>query len=128
TWAEVILTIKEVVLNIKELFDVFINFDTQCSLCANERNSNFSWWSMLGLILPDLPIIEFPKLPNIVIDLSQIESTIDLEAPVLDINPKPIPLPPLPYFSLPDFPDIHLVAKLPPLPVLPRLPDLQIGR
>src|SRR5690606_11678949 len=51
TWAEVILTIKEVVLNIKELFDVFINFDTQCSLCANERNSNFGWWSMLGLIL-----------------------------------------------------------------------------
>ncbi|MBU0727645.1 S-layer homology domain-containing protein [Patescibacteria group bacterium] len=123
TWAELILTIIEIIKNIKELFDLFIDFDTSCSICTNERNANFGWWMLLGLILPEIPIISFPKWPDIVFDISNIDAAINVELPILRITPEPIPLPPLPYLRLPDFPTFDLLLSLPPLPVLPRLPE-----
>jgi uncharacterized repeat protein (TIGR01451 family) len=124
SWAELILTIVEIVNNIEKLFDVFTKFDTNCSICTNERFSNFGWWSLLGLVLPDIPIIEFPKWPDIVVDLSNLDAAIDIELPMLRIRPKRIPLPELPYITLPDFPNLNILVQIPPLPVLPRLPDL----
>ncbi len=124
TWAEMILTIQEIVKNIKELFDVFTAFETNCDTCTNERFANFGWWSLLGLVLPDIPVIQFPKIPDIVLDLSNIEVALDVELPVLNIRPEPIPLPPLPYVTLPDFPTVDIFLQLPPLPILPELPEL----
>lgn len=124
SWAEMILTIVEIIKNIKELFDLFVNFDTDCDICTNERWANFGWWSLLGLILPDIPIITFPKIPDIVLDLSNMNALLDIELPILQIRTKPIPLPPLPYLRLPDWPTINLLLTLPPLPVLPKLPNL----
>ena len=123
-WAETILTIKEVIKNIKELFNVFTNFESNCETCTNERFGNFGWWSLLGLVLPDIPVIQFPKIPDIVLDLSNIDIMLDIELPVLNIRPEPIPLPPLPYISLPDFPNASIFLQLPPLPILPAPPKL----
>jgi len=123
-WAETILTIKEIVKNIEQLFDIFRDFDSNCNTCTNERFANFGWWSLLGLVLPDIPVIQFPKIPDIVLDLSNIDMMLDVELPVLNIRPEPIPLPPLPYISLPDFPNVDIFLQIPELPVLPSLPDL----
>lgn len=124
SWAELILTIVEIVKNIKELFDLFTNFDANCDICTNERYANFGWWMLLGLILPEIPIIQFPKIPDIVFDMSNMDAQVNIELPILNIRPAPIPLPPLPYIRLPDFPTINILLTLPPLPILPRLPEL----
>lgn len=123
TWAEMILTIIEIIKNIEKLIDLFINFDTSCSICTNERWANFGWWMLLGLILPDIPIISFPKWPDVVFDISDMDAAIDIELPVLRLSPEPIPLPPLPRLQFPDFPTFDLMLSLPPLPILPRLPE-----
>lgn len=122
-WAEMILTISEVVKNIKDLFNVFTSFDSTCDTCMNERYANFGWWSLLGLLLPEIPVIQFPKIPDIVLDLSNIDLMMDVELPVLNIRPEPIPLPPLPYVSLPDLPNVNIFLQMPALPILPALPQ-----
>ena len=124
SWAELILTIVEIVKNIKDLFDLFTNFDANCDICTNERYANFGWWMLLGLVLPEIPIIQFPKIPDIVFDMSNMDAQLNIELPILNIRPKPIPLPPLPYIRLPDLPTISILLTLPPLPILPRLPEL----
>ena len=123
-WAELILTIKYIVENIKKLFDLFLNFDTNCTICTNERWANWGWFLLLGLILPEIPIVQFPKWPDIVLDFSKISGAINITLPVISIRPTPIPLPPLPYIRLPDLPNISLALQLPPIPILPRLPEL----
>ncbi|MBU1682326.1 S-layer homology domain-containing protein [Patescibacteria group bacterium] len=123
TWAEMILTIIEIVKNIKKLFDLFTNFDSSCSLCTNERNAGFGFWSLLGLIIPEIPIISFPKWPDIVFDMSDLDAEINITLPIIELSPEPIPLPPLPYVRLPDFPTIDLLLQLPELPILPELPE-----
>jgi len=124
SWAELILTIYEIIKNWKDLFDLFIDFDTSCSICTNERYANFGWWMLLGLILPEIPIISFPKWPDIVLDLSDLKAGINIELPMLHITPVSLPLPPLPYIRLPDFPNISLLFQLPALPILPALPEM----
>ena len=124
SWAELILTIIEIVKNIEALFDVFTSFDESCDICTNERYANFGWWMLLGLVLPDLPVIQFPKIPDIVLDMSNMDAMIDIELPVLELRTKSIPLPPLPYITLPDFPTLNILLQLPPLPVLPGPPGL----
>lgn len=124
SWAELILTIIEIINNIEGLFDLFTDFDANCNICTNERYANFGWWMLLGLVLPEIPIINFPKIPDIVFDMSDLDIRIDIELPVLNLRTKPIPLPPLPYIRLPDLPNINILLTLPPLPILPRLPEL----
>lgn len=124
SWAELILTIIEIIKNIEELFDLFTNFDENCDICTNERYANFGWWMLLGLILPDIPIIQFPKIPDIVFDMSNLDAMIDIELPILNFRAQSIPLPPLPYIRLPDLPTISIMFSLPPLPILPRPPEL----
>jgi hypothetical protein len=122
SWAELIATIIEIVKNWTKLFDLFINFDTTCSICTNERYANFGWWMLLGLILPDIPIISFPKWPDIVLDLSDMSAAVNIEIPMPHLVAEPIPLPKLPYLRLPDIPSINLLLQFPPLPILPSLP------
>lgn len=123
SWAELFLTIWEIIKNWYALFDIFIDFDTSCSICTNERYANFGWWMLLGLIIPDIPIISFPKWPDIVLDFSNINGGIELDLPMLNIVPEPLPLPPLPYIRLPDIPNLQFMLKIPPLPVIPRPPE-----
>ncbi len=124
SWAELVLTIIEIVKNWKKLFDVFIDFDTSCSICTNERYANFGWWMLLGLIIPDIPIISFPKWPDIVFDISDIDAAINIDLPMLVITPVPLPFPDIPLITFPDFPNLGLLLQMPPLPILPRLPEL----
>lgn len=123
SWAEVYFVIKEIIKNYKKLFDLFIDFDSSCSICTNERNAFYGFWQLLGLIIPKIPIITFPKIPDIVFDMSDIEGQITIELPLIQLNPQSVPLPPLPYITLPNVPDISLAFSMPPIPVLPSLPE-----
>ncbi|QQR83511.1 hypothetical protein IPJ72_07040 [Candidatus Peregrinibacteria bacterium] len=126
-YVEVVLTIQEVVKNIRKIIDVFVDFEDHCDICTNERYANFGWYSLLGLVIPELPVIQFPKWPDLVIDLSDVKAQVNLEVPVVHLIPEPIVLPTIPRISFPKIPrlqDLELLAQLPTIPVLPALPSL----
>lgn len=126
-YVEVYYTIMEIVKNIRKLVDVFVNFENSCDICTNDRMGNFGWYMLLGLIIPEIPIIKFPKWPDLVVDLSDFKSEINIEVPIINFVSQPIKLPKIPRIAFPDLPDLtdlKLVAQIPPLPVLPSLPEL----
>jgi len=122
-WAEMWHTIEAIKGRWEDLFKIFVDFDSSCSICTNERNANFGYWELLGLILPQIPIIQMPKIPDIMLDMSNLDGQIKIEVPMIQLNPQPVPLPPLPYLTLPSIPDISLAFAMPPIPILPRLPE-----
>lgn len=82
------------------------------------------------MIIPSIPVIQFPRWPNIVLDLSDIQLGINISVPDFQFNLTPIKLPDLPSLSLPDFslgitlPSFPVLPPIPPLPDLPDLPSL----
>ncbi|MBU1018130.1 S-layer homology domain-containing protein [Patescibacteria group bacterium] len=124
-YAELWYTILEIIDQIEKMIDVFTNFEDNCDICTNERFGNFGYFTLLGLILPDIPIIKFPKWPDLVIDFSDLKGSIDIEMPMIHFVLEPITLPSIPKIPFPDIPtDLSLLTQLPPLPILPGLPEL----
>lgn len=79
------------------------------------------------MVIPKIPIIQFPKWPDIILDLHNIRAGLIIFLPDFKFTLRPIQLPNLPELRLPDTPNVNI--KLPALPVLPRivlpkLPDL----
>ncbi len=75
-------------------------------------------------MIPQLPIIQFPKWPDIILDLHNVRAGMTVYLPDFQVNLRPIVLPTLPTLSLPDIPNASL--SLPELPILPtfELPEL----
>lgn len=55
------------------------------------------------MIIPSIPVIKFPRWPNIILDLSDIQLGINISVPEFQFNLAPIKLPDLPDLSLPNF-------------------------
>jgi hypothetical protein len=86
-----------------------------------------------------MPVIQFPKWPDIILDLHNIRADINIKVPDFNITKRDISLPQLPQLKLPkinldakiELPELYLLKKieldkLPDLPTLPTvtLPDL----
>ena len=126
-YAEVYYTIKEIIKEWKKMLDIFVEFEDSCDICTNERFANFGWFTLLGLVIPEPPIIKFPKWPDLVIDFSNLKAQVDIEMPTVHWVLEPITLPRLPRIPFPDIPsinDLRLLTQIPPLPVLPAPPEL----
>lgn len=87
------------------------------------------------MVIPKIPIIQFPKWPDIVLDLHNIRAGLIIFLPEFKFNLRPIQLPNLPALFLPDLPSVTLkipslpllpTFKLPVLPDLPSLPRVQL--
>lgn len=129
-WVELYILIKAILKSWQLLIDVFIDYEEECRECKNERQDllNFQF-ELISMVVPDIPVIEFPKWPDIIIDLHNIRAWMNIALPEFSITAKPILLPELPNLYLPDFPNIDIILNLPDLPILPRieipeLPDL----
>ncbi len=131
-WVELYILIKAILKSWQLLVDVFLDYEQECHDCKNERQDaleeQFSW---IDMIMPKIPIIRFPKWPDIILDLHNIRAWLRVTLPEYNITSKPIILPSLPNLYLPLAPDFNLTADLtlPQLPVLPileipQLPDL----
>jgi hypothetical protein len=125
-------------------WEVIINlsadYQASCDRCRNDRFSKLGALLDFFIQIPEPPIIEMPKWPNIVVDLSQIRTGISILWPDVVFRPEPILLPDLPTISLPEIipPDGYINFSLdipdfnPPdipvftLPVLPDLPPLNL--
>ena len=64
------------------IIDVTAEYSASCDNCKSERGSNFEWYTKIfaKAIPTDIPVIEFPKWPDIVLDFSQVEAGIRIMA------------------------------------------------
>lgn len=127
-WVELYILIKAILKTWQLILDLFDEYDKSCKECKNERYDLRTFiWRLVSMIVPKIPVIEFPKWPNIVIDLHNIKVWLNITLPEFNFNTRPIVIPSLPKLYLPDVPTVKI--KLPALPVLPsielpELPDL----
>ena len=95
-------------------------------MCRNERGDLKAYKiKLISMLIPSLPIIQMPRLPDIVLDLSDIRLGMTISVPEFDFRINPIRLPNLPLINLPAMPSASLsLPALPILPAIPNLPDL----
>ena len=127
-WVELYVLIKAILKSWQLLADLFIDYDEECHECKNERyDSLWAQFEIVSMILPSLPVIEFPKWPDIVLDLHNIRLNLTVLLPQFEFTKRPLILPPAPSVILPKAPE--LFVNLPALPILPiveipELPDI----
>lgn len=122
-WVELYVLIKAILKTWQLTIDLFAGYEAECSACKNERWNLWHFiFKLISAILPQIPVIQFPKWPDIILDLHNIRAGIRIKIPEFNFNPKPIVLPHLPRLSLPDVPNVNI--SLPQIPVLPKLPNL----
>lgn len=84
------------------------------------------------MLCVDLPVVPIPNfhLPNIVVDLSNMNLGIDIVLPDVKFVPRKVSFPKLPDLPPPQPIDIDInlpqVPLLPPPPPLPELPELDL--
>ena len=127
-WVELYILIKAILKSWQLLADIFIDYDTSCHECKNERYDSL-WWEfeIISIILPSFPIIEIPKWPDIVLDLHNIRLNLTIVLPEFEFTKRPFILPPAPVIILPEAPDLFInLPALDVLPylVIPELPDI----
>lgn len=105
-WAEFYVLMKAIVDGSwQPILDIFSDADAQCGTCVNQRyNLDYFIYKLIGSLIPTLPIIVFPKWPDIVLDLSDVRFAIAVDVPDFKFNVTPIRLPDLPSLSLPSAP------------------------
>lgn len=127
-WIELYVLIRAILKSWQLLVDLFIDYEASCHQCKNERDDLLYFaFKLIDSVIPKIPVIQFPKWPDIILDLHNIRVGMTIYIPELQINLRPMVLPTLPDFSLPDIPNAHLnIGDLPILPwfELLELPDL----
>lgn len=127
-WVELYVLIKAILKSWQLLIDVFVDYSAECHQCKNERYDLMYYiWKLISAAMPKIPIIKFPKWPDIYLDLHGIRVNLVIGLPEFEFNLRPIVIPPLPKLYLPNSPSLGI--KLPTLPLLPKiilgeLPDL----
>jgi hypothetical protein len=73
------------------------------------------------MLTPSIPVIQFPKWPDIILDLHNIRIGMKIIMPDFKFTKRPILLPNIPELHLPDVPDLSISINIPSLPILPQL-------
>ncbi|MEK7146337.1 MAG: hypothetical protein AAB802_04120, partial [Patescibacteria group bacterium] len=143
-WAQWVQDLKDIVASWQALIELSIKLMDSCDKCTNQRYSGFQLLANLFVFIPEPPVVQMPKWPDIVIDVSNIQAGVDVVWPDLVFVPETISIPEIPRIVLPPFdveaalnfdlgdfvipvlPEFNLDFTLPELPglPLPTLPDL----
>ncbi len=128
-WAEFYVLLKTVVSTWQPMIDIFKNAEARCSVCRNERyDAKYFLFKLISALIPSVPVLQFPRWPNIILNLSDVRLAMSVKVPEFVFNVRPIRLPNLPELGLPGMPGANLALPkldvIPPLPILPELPDL----
>ncbi|MDD2487531.1 MAG: hypothetical protein PHS92_04120 [Candidatus Gracilibacteria bacterium] len=134
SWVKLIILIKAILKSWQLLIDLFYDYKASCESCKNERfDIMYFIIKLISALIPSIPVIQFPKWPDIILDMHNIRAGITIMMPDFKITPKPIILPQLPDLTLPSPPKIKIalnllpnftIPSIPTLPSLPELPDL----
>ena len=123
TWVELYILIKAILKGWQAIVDLFTGYEQSCATCNNERyDLKHFIFKLISAIIPKIPIIQFPKWPDIWLDLHNIRGGLRILMPEFHFNFVPMVLPELPDLRLPNIPILGI--GLPNLPLLPRLPEL----
>lgn len=72
-WVELYVLIKAILKTWQLMIDVFTGYEAECSACKNERwNLQHFIWKLISMVIPQVPVIQFPKWPDIILDLHNI--------------------------------------------------------
>lgn len=122
-WIQLYYVLKEITKSWEAIKDVFLDYERYCHLCKTDRGENVvSMFQLFFNVIASPPIITFPRLPNIVLDLSKIKGGINIPLPKPRLQFVAITFPKLPQLDLSGPPRINIV-----LPGIPLLPDLTIN-
>ncbi len=142
-WVELYVLIKAILKSWQLLVDVFADYDSECHECKNERNDllNFEF-KLIDMVIPKIPVIKFPKWPDVILDLHNIRAGLVIKMPDFNVTQRPIVLPTLPKLQLPnfdanvnlsisgnfEFPDMPLLEwfDIPELDDLPWIPTVEL--
>ncbi|MBP6910638.1 hypothetical protein KBC03_03480 [Patescibacteria group bacterium] len=128
-YVDAIILVISAVKTWQVLIDFSVNRKTKCGKC---RVDNYDFYSCtLSLLCINLPVLPIPpfRIPNIDIDLSNINVGLDILLPKFNFVPKNIPLPRLPDLPSPPSLDLKvdlnvMIPQIPVLPTPPKLPEL----
>ena len=128
-WVELSILIKAILKSWQVIPDLFYDYEAECSVCRNERHdAKFSIFKLISAVIPKIPIIKFPKWPDLVLDLHNVRLGVRIPMPEFHFSWTPIILPHLPRLGLPAVPTLGLglpaLLRLPHLPPLPDMPDM----
>ncbi|MBT4385186.1 hypothetical protein HOD30_05585 [Candidatus Peregrinibacteria bacterium] len=137
-WGQWWVDLQGIIAGWEVLIKASINLMDSCDRCTNQRWSAMQLLFSLFAFIPEFPVIELPKLPDIVLDVSHIQAGVDIIWPDIQFVPETVNIPEIPRIALPtaklkvdfDFslniptlPEFPIIFELPELPGLP-LPDL----
>ena len=129
-------TLKGFLELMKDFTLIYEGYQKWCEPCkSNTYLSNFSLAKIFFSLIPTPPIVEMPKVPDLVFDLSDVQFWVEIPIPDLNFKVKELifdlDLPPLEIWNLklptlPHFPQLPELPELPELPSIdvPKLPDL----
>jgi uncharacterized repeat protein (TIGR01451 family) len=146
-WAQWVEDLKKIVDGWRVLIDLSTEYMNSCDKCTNQRWNGMQLLFSLFVFIPDFPVIEMPKLPDIVIDVSHIQAGVDIEWPDVQFLPQTLVIPKLPRLvfpsaninldldlnvdldfdiDIPQLPQFNINVDFPELPALtlPQLPTL----
>lgn len=128
SWVQLYITVKAILKSWQLILDIFYEYDASCHDCKNERSDLlYCIFKLVSMIIPKIPVIQFPKWPDIIVDLHNVRANLDISLPDYKFNLRPITIPSLGNLWLPNLPNASFsLPKIPTLPnfVLPELPDL----
>ena len=73
TWVELYILIKAILKSWQLIVDMFYGYEAECAVCRNERHDLKHFITkIISAVIPKIPIIQFPKWPDIWLDLHNI--------------------------------------------------------
>lgn len=125
-WVELYVLLKAILKSWQLMVDLFYQHISDCGVCRNERyDLKHFIFKVISAVIPKIPIIKFPKWPDIVLDLHNIRLGLRILMPEFDFHISPIVLPHLPRLALPNVPGLGIgLPTVPAPPKFPNLPDL----
>lgn len=136
-WGQWVFDLKKIIDGWQVLIDLSADLMDSCDKCTNQRYSGMQLIFSLFVFIPDFPVVELPKLPDIVVDVSNIQAGLDIIWPDINFVPERINIPELPRVVIPDLnlkldADFDLELEIPQLPTFdftfepPALPPLSL--
>lgn len=147
-WLDVILSYQEFVALIQLVLDILKGYNKKCGLCTSDRLTlKEIILKVLFGVVPKFPILDFPSWPDIRLDFSEVELSIDVTVPTFDVRQLDLRVPQFPELNFPRFqeipidldlsvgarvelPEVPLVIPappaLPPLQPLPNIPEINL--
>ena len=125
-WTEAILLMIDTIESRQVMVDWSVEWAADCDTCT--RDAYDSHGCTLDILCPDLPILPIPpfRIPDLYIDLTNIDLGLDIVLPRFNFEPTNIPMFTLPDMVLPaqDIDmilegEIDLDVSVPGLPVMP---------